>query len=85
MPRNKYNEANGAIASVKHKTTWAVIKPNFGMLLESFIFPQLCFSDEDVQLWDEDPIEYIQRKMQGNLALSISFHMAFNFSEYPLR
>ncbi|KAJ3416698.1 hypothetical protein HDV05_000528 [Chytridiales sp. JEL 0842] len=53
-------------ACVKHKTTWAVLKPNFPMLLEQFIFPQLCFSNDDVQLWEEDPIEYIQRKMQGD-------------------
>ncbi|TPX77292.1 hypothetical protein CcCBS67573_g01459 [Chytriomyces confervae] len=48
---------------VKYKTTWAVMKPHVGPLLTQYVFPQLCFSNEDAQLWEEDGVEYVQRKM----------------------
>ncbi|CAG8536645.1 10869_t:CDS:10 [Diversispora eburnea] len=32
-------------------------------LVSQFLFPQLCFSDEDEELWVEDPVEYIHKKM----------------------
>lgn len=28
-----------------------------------FIFPQLCFSHHDQELWEEDPIEYVHKKV----------------------
>ncbi|CAG8497297.1 16245_t:CDS:10 [Acaulospora colombiana] len=33
------------------------------MLVAQFIFPQLCFSDEDEELWVDDPVEYIHKRM----------------------
>ncbi|RHZ46534.1 hypothetical protein Glove_615g3 [Diversispora epigaea] len=49
--------------AITHKTTWQIIKPHSETLISQFIFPQLCFSDEDEELWVEDPVEYIHKKM----------------------
>ncbi|GAA5795592.1 hypothetical protein HPULCUR_000953 [Helicostylum pulchrum] len=49
--------------SIKHKTTWKIIKPYTDILVAQFIFPQLCFSAEDEQLWSEEPIEYVHKKI----------------------
>jgi importin-7 len=32
-------------------------------LVSHFIFPQLCFSEEDEELWVEDPVDYIHKKL----------------------
>ncbi|CEI98991.1 hypothetical protein RMCBS344292_13086 [Rhizopus microsporus] len=48
---------------VKNKTTWQLLKPHVDTLVAHFIFPQLCFSDEDQELWDEDPVEFVHKKV----------------------
>ncbi|KAI7906287.1 armadillo-type protein [Cokeromyces recurvatus] len=48
---------------VKNKTTWQLLKPHVETLVAHFIFPQLCFSDEDQELWDEDPVEFVHKKV----------------------
>ncbi|KAI7886446.1 ARM repeat-containing protein [Lichtheimia hyalospora FSU 10163] len=49
--------------SIKHKITWQIIKPYTETLVAHFIFPQLCFSQEDESLWEEDPVEYVHKKI----------------------
>ncbi|CAG8475521.1 4872_t:CDS:10, partial [Acaulospora morrowiae] len=49
--------------AITQKITWQIIKPHTETLVSQFIFPQLCFSDEDEELWVEDPVEYIHKKM----------------------
>lgn len=39
------------------------MKPYCLTLATQFIFPQLCFSDEDEQLWTDDPVEYIFKRI----------------------
>ncbi|KAL1924145.1 uncharacterized protein VTP21DRAFT_7180 [Calcarisporiella thermophila] len=48
---------------VKHKTTWLALKPHVESLVGYFIFPQMCFTDEDQELWEEDPVEYVRLKV----------------------
>ncbi|KAJ3130765.1 hypothetical protein HK100_007539 [Physocladia obscura] len=48
---------------VKYKTTWTVMKPHTGALITQYIYPQLCFNQLDAELWANDSIEYVQRKM----------------------
>ncbi|OBZ89950.1 hypothetical protein A0J61_02021 [Choanephora cucurbitarum] len=49
--------------SIKHKITWRIIKPYTDTLIARFIFPQLQFSAEDEQLWTEDAVEYVHKKI----------------------
>ena len=39
------------------------MKPHLEPLIVQFIFPLLCFSDSDQELWDEDPVEFIHKKI----------------------
>ncbi|KAJ3293673.1 hypothetical protein HDU79_012041 [Rhizoclosmatium sp. JEL0117] len=48
---------------VKYKTTWAVMKPHAIPLITQYVYPQMCFSEADATLWEEDSIEYVQKKM----------------------
>ncbi|CEP12645.1 hypothetical protein [Parasitella parasitica] len=49
--------------SIKHKITWQIIKPHTETLIARFLFPQLCFSKEDEQLWAEDAVDYVHKKI----------------------
>lgn len=43
--------------------TYKVMKPHLNFILFDVIFPTLCLSNEDIELFQEDPTEYI-RKIQ---------------------
>jgi len=51
------------IFSLTHKLTWQIMKPYAENLVSHFIFPQLCFSEEDRELWADDPVDYVHKKL----------------------
>ena len=48
---------------VKPKSMWNRLKPHIESLISHVLFPILCQSDEDVELFDADPPEYLHRKL----------------------
>lgn len=48
---------------VKPKTTWEHLKPNVDNLVSHLIFPVLCMSDDDLEMFTEEPQEYVHRKL----------------------
>ncbi|RLV91979.1 Nonsense-mediated mRNA decay protein 5 [Spathaspora sp. JA1] len=44
---------------VGEKSTWLLIKPYYETLISHLVYPLLCPSDESLELFDEDPVEYI--------------------------
>ncbi|KAJ3320443.1 hypothetical protein HDV06_005266 [Boothiomyces sp. JEL0866] len=44
------------------KPIWPMILEKLELLVK-FIFPLLCFTEQDQELWDEDPVEYIHKKV----------------------
>ncbi len=48
--------------SVDHAASWKLIRPHFLAIYQDVVFPMMCYSDEDNQLWQEDPYEYIRMK-----------------------
>ena len=55
---------------VDHAASWKVIKPHIQEIIVEVLFPLLCHSDEDQELWESDPIEYIRTKYGSNVLLS---------------
>jgi len=49
--------------SVKPKMTWNLLKDNVPNLISHVIFPLLCLTQDDLELWEEDPVEYIHKKI----------------------
>lgn len=47
--------------SVSRADTYKLLKPNMNMMLISIVFPILCFDDDDAELWEDDPQEYIRK------------------------
>ena len=48
---------------VKPKAMWNHLKPHMDNLISHVLFPILCQTDEDIELFDTDPSEYLHRKM----------------------
>lgn len=64
---------------VKPKTMWAHLKPNMENLIAHLVFPVLCQSDEDLELFDTDPAEYLHRKLNSYEEVSAPDVAATNF------
>jgi hypothetical protein len=48
---------------IKPKSMWTLLKPHTDNLISHLIFPVLCQSDEDIELFEEEPSEYLHRKL----------------------
>lgn len=48
---------------IKPKSMWSLLKPHTDNLISHLIFPVLCQSDEDIELFEDEPQEYLHRKL----------------------
>ncbi|XP_015795656.1 importin-7 [Tetranychus urticae] len=48
--------------AVNHAVTWKLIKPHTMLIVQNILFPLMCYTDEDDELWTTDPHEYIRMK-----------------------
>lgn len=64
---------------VKPKTMWDCLKPHMGVLIEHLLFPVLCQSDQDLVQFDEEPAEYLHRKLNFYEEVSAPDVAATNF------
>lgn len=51
--------------AVTQKELWLILKPFFENIVLHFIYPLLCPSDETLELFDTDPNEYINSKLDN--------------------
>ena len=65
--------------SVKPKSMWDHLKPHMDTLISHFVFPILCQSDEDLELFETDPPEYLHRKLNFYEEVSAPDVAATNF------
>ncbi|KAK2188208.1 hypothetical protein NP493_140g03054 [Ridgeia piscesae] len=47
---------------VSHSFSWKIMKPHMQVVIQEIVFPLMCHSDEDEELWHSDPVEYIRIK-----------------------
>ncbi|KAK2738365.1 hypothetical protein FQN55_000573 [Onygenales sp. PD_40] len=64
---------------VKPKSTWDHLKPHMDNLISHLIFPILCQTDEDIELFETDPSEYLHRKLNVYEEVSAPDVAATNF------
>ncbi|GAB1739217.1 hypothetical protein NU219Hw_g3966t1 [Hortaea werneckii] len=64
---------------VKPKAMWDCLKPHMPILIEHLLFPVLCQSDEDLEQFDEEPAEYLHRKLNFYEEVSAPDVAATNF------
>ncbi|PVH13582.1 uncharacterized protein CXQ87_001690 [Candidozyma duobushaemuli] len=51
--------------SVTQKESWSLVKPYFETIVSHLIYPLLCPSDETLELFEEDPNDYINSKLDA--------------------
>lgn len=61
-PRVVHNAIMYVNTGVSHAVTWKLIKPHAATLIKNVIFPLMSYSQEDDELWNTDPYEYIRIK-----------------------
>ncbi|XP_037369985.1 importin-8 isoform X1 [Talpa occidentalis] len=61
-PRVLQQAFNYLNQGVVHSVTWKQLKPHIQNISEDVIFSVMCYKDEDEELWQEDPYEYIRMK-----------------------
>lgn len=49
--------------SVKPKEMWTHLKPHLTNLVTHFVFPLLCLNEEDLEKFEDEPEEYLHRKL----------------------
>jgi importin-7 len=64
---------------VKPKAMWDHLKPHMDNLIAHLIFPILCQSEEDLELFEADPSEYLHRKLNYYEEVSAPDVAATNF------
>jgi hypothetical protein len=52
--------------------TWRHLKPLIPELLSDVLFPLLCFTEADLELWTDDAPEYIRRKLDLTVLAEIN-------------
>ena len=45
---------------VKGKRTWKSIRPHIQLIISHFLFPKICFTESDEELWSDDPQEFLK-------------------------
>ncbi|KAM7201418.1 nonsense-mediated mRNA decay protein 5 [Naviculisporaceae sp. PSN 640] len=65
--------------SIRPKEMWAHLKPHLTNLVTHFIFPVLCLDEEDVEKFEEEPEEYLHRKLNFYEEVSAPDVSATNF------
>ncbi|EEP76810.1 conserved hypothetical protein [Uncinocarpus reesii 1704] len=64
---------------VKPKAVWDHLKQHIDNLVAHLIFPLLCQTDEDIEMFDSDPAEYLHRKLNYFEEVSAPDAAATNF------
>ena len=49
--------------SVRPKEMWTHLKPHMSNLMTHFVFPVLCLNEEDLERFEDEPEEYLHRKL----------------------
>lgn len=58
------------ISSIGVAYTWKIIKPHVPAIIQDVIFPLMCHTENDQELWESDPAEYIAQKF-GNIKINL--------------
>ncbi|CAZ80144.1 unnamed protein product [Tuber melanosporum] len=64
---------------IKPSATWKHLNPHIGNLISHVLFPLLCQSDGDLEMFESDPAEYLTRKINFYEEISAPDVAATNF------
>ncbi|KAI9216203.1 armadillo-type protein [Blastocladiella britannica] len=62
-PRVHFILAQFYANAVSHKDTWAILRPFAQQLVQHVVHPALCMTAADFELWEDEPVEFVNRKV----------------------
>ena len=48
--------------SLSHAEIWMIVKPHFNELVFHIIFPLLCYSEDDEELWESEEVDFVKQR-----------------------
>lgn len=66
----KYQALSFVSEGIAHSVTYRAMKPKLQSLLFEVIFPLMCFSKEDGELWESDSEEFVRREFDCMVSFS---------------
>ena len=61
--KTKVLSFNLFVCSVRHAFSWKVMQSNIVVLIQDIIYPLLCISDDDIELFNDEPIEFVRARL----------------------
>lgn len=61
-PRVMQQALNYINTAISHAHSWKLIKPHMLQIIQDIVFPLMSYSEQDAEMWDTDPYEYIRIK-----------------------
>ncbi len=58
--------------------TWKFLKPHMLVIIQEILYPLMCHTDEDQDLFENDPVEYIKEKYGKNNLNIYVYQMTLN-------
>ncbi|CAF0777814.1 unnamed protein product [Didymodactylos carnosus] len=49
--------------SVRHAFSWKLVSNNIVVLIQDIIYPLLCITDEDIELFNDEPVEFVRARL----------------------
>ncbi|CAF5168262.1 unnamed protein product, partial [Rotaria sp. Silwood1] len=49
--------------SVRHAFSWKIMQNNIVVLIQDIIYPLLCINDDDIELFNEEPVEFVRARL----------------------
>lgn len=74
-----YHTLNFLDECIKPKVMWENLKPHVETLIQHLVFPVMCQTDEDIELFETEPQEYLHRKLNFYEEVSAPDVAATNF------
>ncbi|KCV71231.1 hypothetical protein H696_02181 [Fonticula alba] len=53
--------------AIRLNSAWKIVRPHFDQVFSHVLFKLVCFSDDDQELWEDDPHEFLRRKFNFEL------------------
>jgi hypothetical protein len=60
--RTRTDEAG---CSIRPKATWVLLKPHVQTIVESFVFPLVCLTEDEIEMFEDDPVEFSRMHFGG--------------------
>ena len=49
--------------SVRHAFSWKIVQNNIVVLIQDVIYPLLCINDDDIELFNDEPVEFVRARL----------------------